>query len=168
MAGGFAYSGFMELVLPSWFAQGLLLLGFIILALIAVIVLYVIYRVLSRSNVEVSLSIHEHPGQLSGDSIESVRRSLMERGVRAEVVDGRIRVGLVGFYVEARGVSTPVSSVVYKVGAQPLGIIIALVLLILYPVGWLILVLILAVLYVRYSELRKIVELELSRRQGQG
>jgi hypothetical protein len=153
-----------SLWLPAWFAQGILLLGLVVLALLAVIILYVIYRVLSASSVDFSVNVSEHPGYLPRDSIESVRRSLLERGVRAEVSESGVRVRFAGFYVEARAVSTPVESVVYRVGARPLGIVVALVLLILYPIGWLILFLILAVLYARYSSLRKIVELE-SRRQ---
>ena len=147
---------------PFWFAQGLAILGSILLALLIIILLYVIYRLLSKSGAEVSLTLTEHPGELTGESIESVRRSLLERGIRARVEGDKIRISLIGFYVEARTVSAPIKSIVYRAGAEASGIILAIILLVLFPPGWLLLALIFAVLYTRYSELRKIVELTIS------
>ncbi|MCE4613053.1 MAG: hypothetical protein F7C07_04400 [Desulfurococcales archaeon] len=164
---GIALSAIDAFWLPGWFAQGILLLVTILVALLVVILLYVIYRVLARSGVELSVTISEHPGELTGEYLEKVEKSLAERGIRARVEEGRIRIMLVGFYVEARGVSTPVNSVVYKVGAEALGIVLAIILLILFPPGWLLLALILVMLYTRYSELRKIVELAVSEGKGQ-
>jgi len=132
-------------------------LGQLIGLLLIIILLILIFKLISGMG-SINVYTREFPIRTESDEeletkLTEIETAMEERGYKVKSHERGFVYSFFGVEMELKKVTRPFNGIVFNLKLTPISIIVGLILLILYPVGWLILIIYSLFVYQKYREI---------------
>lgn len=135
-------------------------LGQLIGLLLIIILLILIFKLISGMG-SINVYTREFPISTESDEelgtkLSEIETAMEERGYKVKPHERGFLYSFFGVEMEVKKVTRPFNGIMLNLKLTPISIIVGLILLILYPVGWLILIIYGLFVYQKYREITEI------------